>query len=37
MEDESAVTRGIFDELHYWDIQGDQMEGESGDTRNIID
>ena len=37
MVGESAVTRGIFDELHYWDIQGNQMEFESGITRNIID
>ena len=27
----------IIDELHSWDIQGDQMEGESGVTRSIID
>ena len=27
----------IIDELHSWDIQGDQMEGESGVTRRIID
>ena len=32
MEGESGVTRGIFDELHSWDIQRDQMEGESGVT-----
>ena len=32
MEDESAFTPGIFDEFHYWDIQVDQMEGESGVT-----
>ena len=37
MVGESAVTRGIFDKIHYWDIQGDQMELESGVTRNIID
>ena len=30
MEDESGVTRGIVDELHSSDIQGDQTEGESG-------
>ena len=29
MEDESGVTRSIIDALHSWDIQGDQMEGES--------
>ena len=27
----------IIDELHSWDIQGDQMEGETGVTRIIID
>ena len=27
----------IIDKLHSWDIQGDQMEGESGVTRSIID
>ena len=32
MEGESGVTRSITDELHSWDIQGDQMEGESGVT-----
>ena len=37
MEDESGVTRSIIDELHSWDIQGDQKEGESGVTRSIID
>ena len=30
MEAESVVTRSIIDELHFLDIQGDQMEGESG-------
>ena len=30
MEGESCVTRSIIDELHSPDIQGDQMEGESG-------
>ena len=28
MEGESGVTRSIMDELHSWDIQGGQMEGE---------
>ena len=28
MEGESGITRSIIDELHSWDIQGDQMEGE---------
>ena len=32
MEGESGVTRSIIDELHSWDIQRDQMEGESGIT-----
>ena len=32
MEGEMDVTRSIIDELHYWDIQGDQMEGQSGVT-----
>ena len=32
MELESGVTQSIIDELHSWDIQGDQMEGESGVT-----
>ena len=35
MEGESGVTRSIIDELHSWDIQGDQMEFEGGVTRNI--
>ena len=30
MEGESQVTRSILDELQSWDIQGDEMEGESG-------
>ena len=33
----ACVTRIIIDELHSWDIQGDQMEAESGDKRSIID
>ena len=32
MEGESGFTRGIIDELHSLDIQGDQMEVESGIT-----
>ena len=32
MEGERSVTRGIIDEIHSSDIQGDQMEGESGFT-----
>ena len=37
MEGESGVTRSIIDQLHAWDIRGDQMEGASGVTRRIID
>ena len=29
MEGDSGDTRSIIDEVHSWDIQGDQMEGES--------
>ena len=29
MEGESGVSRSFIDELHCWDIQGDQMEGQS--------
>ena len=29
METEKGLTRSIIDELHSWDIQGDQLEGES--------
>ena len=32
MENESGVTLSIIDELHSWDIKGDQIEGESGVT-----
>ena len=32
MEGESGVTRSITDEVHSSEIQGDQMEGESGVT-----
>ena len=28
MEGECGVTRSVIDELHSWDIQGNQMEGE---------
>ena len=28
MESESGISGSIMDELHSWDIQGDQMEGE---------
>ena len=30
MKGESGVTRSVINELHSWDIQGDQIEGESG-------
>ena len=32
MDCESGATRNIMDELHCSDIQGDQMEPESGGT-----
>ena len=32
MEGESSVTRSIIDEFHSSDIQGYQMEGDSGVT-----
>ena len=32
MEGESRVTRSIINKFLSWDIQGDQMEGESGVT-----
>ena len=32
MEGESGVSPNIIDELHSWDIQRDQMEGESAVT-----
>ena len=37
MEGESGVTRSVIDELHSWDIHGDQMEAESDVTGRIID
>ena len=37
MEGEGSVTGSIVDELYSSDIQGDQMEGETGDTGSIID
>ena len=37
MEFGSGVTRSVVDELHFWDIQGDQMEGESVVTRRVND
>ena len=32
MEGENSVTRSIINEFPSWDIQGDQMEGDSGVT-----
>ena len=32
MEGQNGVSRRIIDELHSWDIQRDQMEGENGVT-----
>ena len=37
MKGESGVTRSSIDELHSWEIQGDQMVDERIVTRNIID
>ena len=37
MGGKSGVARSIFDELHYSDIQGGQMESQSRVTRSIID
>ena len=37
MEIEIGVTRSVNDGLQSWDILGDQMEGESGVTRSILD
>ena len=36
MECKSGVTRSIIHELHSWDIQRDQMQGEKVVTRSII-
>ena len=36
MEGESGVTRSVIDEIHFFDIKGDQMERESGVTRSVI-
>ena len=36
MEGESGFSRSTIDEVHSSDIQGDQMEGESGLTQSII-
>ena len=37
MKGGSGVSRSIIDELHSSDIQGDEIDGESGVTRSIID
>ena len=37
MKGETSVTLSIIDVLHFSVIQRDQMEGESGLTRSIID
>ena len=37
MGGESGVTRSIIFELHFSDIEGDQMGGESIFARSIID
>ena len=37
MAGESGVTGSIIDEIHSSDIQGVQIQGESGVARNIID
>ena len=37
MKGESGLIRSIMDELHSSDIQGNEMAGESGVTRSIID
>ena len=37
MVSESGVTGSIIDELHSWDIQGDQVDSESVATRSIMD
>ena len=37
MEGKSGVTQSIIEELHSWDIQGNQIEGESGVTRRVND
>ena len=37
MEDKKGVTRSIIDERPSWNIQGDEMEGETSVIRSIID
>ena len=37
MEGENGVTRGISAEFNSSEIEGDQMEGESGVTQSIFE
>ena len=37
MEGGSCVTRSIIDELHSWEIKGDQTAGGNGVTPRVID
>ena len=37
MKGESGVIWSIIDELHSWDIEGDEMEVNRGVTPNIVD
>ena len=37
MENDSGITASIIDQLHSSTIQQDQMEGESGVTRSVMD
>ena len=37
MEGQSGVIRSIIDELHSSDMQGDEMEVESGVNGSVID
>ena len=37
MEVERGVTPSMIDELHSWDIEGDQKEVESGVNQSILD
>ena len=37
MEGESRVARNIIDDVHSRDVQRDEVAGENGVTRSIID
>ena len=37
MEGEIGATRSVIDEVHFWDVQGDQMDRDSPVTRSIVD